>query len=202
MILFALTGQKAIVACHTIRGCTLTSGSHGRSTTPLSITAGGHFLEIGMSLKNCRVILVPVDFSRDSLEAVEQSLVLAKSLNTDLLLLHVVHDLSDTPGSYHKAKSGEKMVRKMTDTAQEMMTEFIAENDLEARTKRAGAKLSVHIKRGLPTTQIIQIAEHEKAGLIAMGSKGRTGLDHLVMGSTAERVVRLASVPVMVVKHI
>lgn len=201
MILFALAGQKAVVACNTIRGCTLTSGSHGRSITPLSITAGGHFLEIGMSLKNCRIILVPVDFSRDSLEAVDQSLVLAKSLNVDLLLLHVVHDLCDTPGSYHKTEAGEERVRKMTETAQEMMAEFIAENDLEIRTKRAGAKLSVRIKRGLPTTQIIQLAKHEKAGLIAMGSKGRTGLANLVMGSTAERVVRLASVPVMVVKH-
>ncbi len=154
-----------------------------------------------MSLKNCGVILVPVDFSQDSLEAVEQSLVVAKSLNANLLLLHVVHDLGDTPGFYHKPKAGKKVVRKMTETAQEMMAEFIAENELEARTKQAGAELSTSIKRGLPTTQIIQVAEREKVGLIAMGSRGRTGLAHLMLGSTAERVVRLASVPVMVVKH-
>jgi nucleotide-binding universal stress UspA family protein len=154
-----------------------------------------------MSLKNCRAILVPVDFSGDSLEAVEQSLVLAGSLDADLLLLHVVHDLADAPGLYHKEKARDKAVRKMTETAREMMADFIAKLDLESRAKQAGTRLSVLVKRGLPTTRILQIAKREKVDLIAMGSRGRTGLAHLLLGSTAERVVHLAPIPVVVFKQ-
>lgn len=154
-----------------------------------------------MSSKSRRTILVPVDFSTDSLEAVEQSLSLAKSLDSDLLLLHVVHDLCDAPGFYNKEKAREKVVHKMTETAREVMAQFIARHDLEARVKRAGTRLSVRIKRGLPTARILQIAKRERVGLIAMGSRGRTGLAHLLVGSTAERIVRLAPVPVMVFKH-
>ncbi len=153
-----------------------------------------------MSLNDCRVILIPVDFSPDSLEAVRQSLILAKSLSAGLLLLHVVHDLPGNPGFYHKKKAGEKLVRKMTEAAEEMMADFIKDSSLEAKTEEAGVTLSVRLTRGLPTTQILHAAKREKAGLISMGSSGKTGISRLLMGSTAEQVVRLADIPVMVVK--
>ncbi len=162
--------------------------------------ADGYWLEAEVSLTDCRVILIPVDFSPDSLEAVRQSLVLARSLSADLLLLHVVHDLPGNPGFYHKKKASEKLVRKMTEAAEDMMAEFIKESSLEAKAKEAGVKLSVRLTRGLPTTQILHAARREKAGLIVMGSSGRTGISRLLMGSTAEQVVRLAETPVMVVK--
>ncbi len=153
-----------------------------------------------MSLKNCQAILIPVDFSPDSLEAVKQSLILARLLASEVVLLHVIHDPSHTPGFYHKKKAGEKVVRHMTQAAEEMMAEFIENNKLAEKTKAAGIKLSVRLKRGLPTSQILNAAAKEKAGLIAMGSSGKTGLAHLLLGSTAEQVVRLATVPVMVFK--
>ena len=153
-----------------------------------------------MSLKNCQAILVPVDFSSDSVEAVKQSLILAQLLASDVVLLHVVHDPSHMPGFYHKKKAGKKVVRHMTEAAEEMMAEFIENNKLAEKTTAAGTKLSIRLTRGLPTTQILHAAEKEKACLIAMGSSGKSGLAHLLLGSTAEQIVRLASIPVMVVK--
>ncbi len=170
------------------------------SESPFPEFAAGRWLEENVSLKDCRVILIPVDFSPDSLQAVRQSLVLAASLSADLLLLHVVHDLPGNPGFYHKKKAGEKLVRKMTEAAEEMMAEFIKESRLESKAKQAGVGLNVRLTRGLPTTQILHAAKREKAGLIVMGSSGRTGISRLLMGSTAEQVVRLAETPVMVVK--
>jgi nucleotide-binding universal stress UspA family protein len=53
---------------------------------------------------------------------------------------------------------------------------------------------------GTPATRIVEIAEKKQASMIVVGSHGRTGLSHLLIGSKAERVVQLANVPVTVVK--
>ena len=53
---------------------------------------------------------------------------------------------------------------------------------------------------GLPANRILEVAEKVGARLIVMGSQGRTGLDHLLIGSKAERVVRLSPIPVTIVK--
>ena len=80
------------------------------------------------------------------------------------------------------------------------MSEFIQQNGLKEKAEAAGVSLSVRLVRGLPTAQILHTAKKQKASLIVMGSSGRTGLAHLLLGSTAERIVHLASIPVMVVK--
>ena len=54
--------------------------------------------------------------------------------------------------------------------------------------------------RGLPTTRILEVAEKRKALMIVMGSRGRTGLKHLLLGSVAEHVVQLSPIPVTVAK--
>ncbi len=59
-----------------------------------------------MSLENCRSILVPVDFSPDSLAALKTGLILAHKLASPLTVLHVVHDPSNRPGFYHSRNAG------------------------------------------------------------------------------------------------
>ncbi len=152
-----------------------------------------------MSLKNCKKILVTVDFSPDSKEAVQEGLSLAKMINADLTLLHVVHDSAETPGVYHKKKDHKKAVRLMSDAAADMMKAFVKKNDIDKDAKKGKIKLDTILTRGIPASQIINVAKKEKAGMIVMGSSGRTGLSHLLLGSTAERVVQLASIPVLVV---
>ena len=56
------------------------------------------------------------------------------------------------------------------------------------------------IVKGIPATRILEIAETRHARLIVMGSQGRTGLPHLLLGSKAERVVQMSPIPVTIVK--
>lgn len=198
--LVGLVGQKAALAFPSSRGSVTERESHNGANTPFPVVAGGNLLEATGSLKTGQAILIPVDYSPDSVEAVKQSLFLGPHLEADLVLLHVVHDPSHTPGSYHKKQAGEKVVGHMTDAADKTMAEFIGSNKLAEKTKKAGIKLSVRLTRGLPTPQILHAAEKERACLIAMGSSGKTGLAHLLLGSTAEQVMRFTSIPVMVVK--
>ena len=64
----------------------------------------------------------------------------------------------------------------------------------------AQTRLTAVVRRGMPAEEIKRFAQEEGIDLIVMASHGRTGLRHMVMGSVAERVVRLCSVPVLTVK--
>jgi nucleotide-binding universal stress UspA family protein len=144
-------------------------------------------------------ILVPVDFSPDSLAAVDQGLILCKALEADMVLLHVVHDPTDNPGFYHK-KKGKKLIQLMGENAEELMADFIKEQEIGKKAKNAGVELMTRLVRGIPSAQIVKAAAKENSSMIVIGSSGRTGLAHLLVGSVTERVVENATAPVMVVK--
>ena len=199
MLLLALLGQKAAPAALLGRGARKAGESRHYFNTPLSILTGGRHRETAVALGNRPSILIPVDFSPDSLEAVKQSLMLARPLGAKLVLLHVVHGPSYPPDAHQNAAAGEKVVRHTREPAEERMAQFIKSNKLADIARQYGIQLLVRLRRGLLTTQILHAVEKEKAGLIAMGSSGRTGLARRLLGSTAEKVMRLTTVPVMVV---
>ena len=86
----------------------------------------------------------------------------------------------------------------MVAVAEDMMAEFLA-------AFRAGAEhlpaLETRLVRGLPPGRIVEVARELGADLVVVGSRGRTGLPHILLGSVAERVVQTAPVPVTVVKR-
>ncbi len=143
-------------------------------------------------------ILVAVDFAPDSAAALLWACTYAGVVNARVVVLHVVHDPGDAPGSY--MKSDEDVLRPMEDVAGEMLDQFLAE--LEAGHAELGALKTVEkvLVKGIPATRILEIAEARRARLIVMGSRGRTGLPHLLLGSKAERVVQMSSIPVTIVK--
>ena len=153
-----------------------------------------------MSLKNCKTILVAVDFSADSQKAVREGLALGKMTGANIALHHVIHDLPGNPGFYHKKKDKKKSIHLMADAAEEMMKEFVKKNDFTASTKKAKIKLSTSISSGLPANEIIKAAKKAKADAIVVGTSGRSGISKLLIGSTAQRVVQMAKVPVVVVR--
>ena len=145
-------------------------------------------------------LLVPVDFTTFSEEALLFASELAEKLGAKLLVLHVIHDPLEAPGFYaHKGKK-KKFLRNMEEAAEEMMDEFLIKirklHPDNTPIKKAIPILVV----GTPVTRIVEIAEKKQARMIIIGSHGRTGLSNLLIGSKAEQVVRLSPVPVTVVK--
>ncbi len=145
-------------------------------------------------------LLVAVDFTSFSEKALVFASELAEKLNAELVVLHVIHDPAEAPGFYAQKGKKKKFLRSMEEAAEEMMEEFLAkmrkDHPDQLPIKKAVSLLVV----GTPVTRILEIAEKEQAKMIIIGSHGRTGLSHLLVGSKAERVVQLSPIPVTVVK--
>ena len=145
-------------------------------------------------------LLVAVDFTSYSEEALIFASKLAECLKAQLLVLHVIHDPAEAPGFYAQKGKKKKFLRSMEEAAEELMEEFFKKmreaNPDQIPLKEAIPLLVV----GTPVTRILEIAEKKRAYMIIIGSHGRTGLSHLLVGSKAERVVQLSCIPVTVVK--
>jgi nucleotide-binding universal stress UspA family protein len=144
-------------------------------------------------------ILVPVDFSPCSEEALLYAADLAATLQFPLIVLHVVHDPGQAPG-YYAMKGRKKQLRRMEDVAAEMMEDFMLAMKKKHPDLPALAQAETRLVIGLPVTRILETADQVQAGMIVMGSQGRTGLAHVLLGSKAEQVVRLSPIPVTIVK--
>ena len=146
------------------------------------------------------ILLVPVDFSSYSEETLVFASGLAKCLSAQLLVLHVIHDPAEAPGFYAEKGRKKKFLKSMEEAAEEMMEEFL-------RKMRQAYPDQVPIQDakpllvvGTPVTRIVEVAEKRQAGMIIIGSHGRTGLAYLLVGSEVQRVIQLSPIPVTVVK--
>ena len=146
------------------------------------------------------ILLVPVDFSSFSEEALVFASGLAKCLSARLLVLHVIHDPAEAPGFYAQKGKKKKFQQSMEEAAEEMMAEFLAKMRKNHPDQLPIKKAVPLLVVGTPVTRILEIAKKKKARMIIIGSHGRTGLSHLLVGSKAERVVQLSPIPVTVVK--
>jgi len=146
-----------------------------------------------------RPILVPVDFSAPSEAALLHAVDLASCVQCPLIVLHVVHDPGDMPGYYSRALK-KKQLHRIEDGASEMLDDFM-QRVVKHHSELKGLKhVESMLVKGLPSTRILEVAEKRNACMIVLGSKGLTGIKHILLGSVAERVVHLARVPVTVVK--
>ena len=143
-------------------------------------------------------ILAAIDFSPHSERALLWAARLAATLDVPLVALHVVHDRAAEPGYYEHVKKQRKHLRRIEEAAAEMMADFLAK--LRKKHPKLLGEMASRMVIGLPVTRILEVADKEGAQMIVMGSQGRTGLSHLLLGSKAERVVQLSPVPVTIVK--
>ncbi|NEV64094.1 universal stress protein [Thiorhodococcus minor] len=144
-------------------------------------------------------ILVPVDFSPSSEAALLHAVWLARCLDSSLLVLHVVHDPGTMPDYYGKVLKKKQLMR-IEDGAAAMLDDLIAKaEERYPEFKKLKNRESMLVK-GLPSGRILEVADKVGASMIVLGSKGATGLKHLLMGSVAEQVARLAKIPVTIVK--
>jgi len=145
-----------------------------------------------------RPVLVAVDFSDDSRAALLWASAFAACAGGRLFVLHVVHDPADHPGYYrnNRDRSPEPMER----VAEGMLEDFVMQQQHEHPELEALATAERKLVSGLPPGRIVETAERLDAKVIVLGSRGMTGLPHLMQGSVSERVVELADGPVVVVK--
>lgn len=139
-------------------------------------------------------ILCPVDFSETSEHALRYAIDLASRLGADVRLVHA-YQLPT-----YALPDGALLARP--DFVKELTTELQKQLDeLVHRYSGHGVDLQGKIVEGLAFSEINRIAEEEDADMIVMGTHGRTGMKHLLLGSVAERVVRTAQLPVLTVRH-
>lgn len=145
-----------------------------------------------------RPILVAVDFSPHSAAALRWAADAAERMHAPLEILHVVHDPASHPGYYRKldAPGG---AERIEDAAGRKMRKFLKKVAKRAPLLDLDDSKTLLV-RGLPVNRILETAVANDAQLIVMGSQGRTGLPHLMLGSKAERVVQLSPIPVTIVK--
>jgi nucleotide-binding universal stress UspA family protein len=142
-------------------------------------------------MTNIKRILVPTDFSEPADEALDHALFLAQALGATISLAHVFQD------PYAAAFVSEQYVPMPAALREEALDEV--RHHLAARVARSGRRdMTTEILSG-PAAQAI-VERGRDADLIVMGTHGRHGMAHLLMGSVAERVVRLAPCPVLTVR--
>lgn len=144
-------------------------------------------------------ILVPVDFSPHSEAALLLAVKLAECFDAAPLVLHVVHDPGEMPGYYMQTMK-KKQIQRIEDSAREMLDDFLVRLAKSHSDVKGIAKLESILVRGLPSNRILEVAKKRNVSMIVMGSKGRTGIKHLLVGSVAERIVQFSPVPVTVTK--
>jgi universal stress protein A len=145
-------------------------------------------------------ILCPVDLSPAAASTAKEAASLAKALGAELLLVHVMNEPAFTVADPLLAP-GELSGYALPALAEEYRVE------MDKRLARLGATLSApdlvvntRLLRGSTHESIVDAAAQEHADMIVMGTHGRAGIQHLLLGSVAERVVRTAKVPVMTLR--
>jgi nucleotide-binding universal stress UspA family protein len=152
--------------------------------------------------KDKNTLLVAVDFTPYSAKALVFASELAEKLDAPLLVLHVIHDPAEAPGFYAQKGKKKKFLQSMEEAAEEMMAEFLARMRKDHPDQMPIKKAIPLLVVGTPVTRILEVAKKKQARMIILGSHGRTGLSHLLVGSKAERVVQLSPIPVTIVKSL
>jgi nucleotide-binding universal stress UspA family protein len=152
--------------------------------------------ERGVIMTAIHKILCPVDFSACSDHALKYALAFAQSHQAALELLHVVEPLIYGVGS---GGIGGALQTTYLEDVGKGASEHLA--GVVGELRRRYDQVTGLTVDGTPFVEIIRRARDQKTDLIVMGTHGRRGLPHLLIGSVAERVVRKAPCPVLTVKH-
>jgi len=145
-------------------------------------------------MKDFSTILFATDFSDISDYAFDYALSMANKFGSRLVVVHVINEPVDLRGFYVPHISFESLENEITEAAEKMMKKF-CDRKMSEYTNYETAIIT-----GVPYEEILRKAEEVDASLIVLGTHGRAGIDHILFGSTAERVVRRSRCAVMTVR--
>ena len=143
-----------------------------------------------------KTILVPTDFSADADKALETAIDLARQFGAKIVLLHAYR--IEVPLAYAGLDTGLVLPPTFQTQVDETAAKRVA--DLAKRTTQGGVEARGVALCEPPSIAIVAEAERLPADLIVIGTRGLTGLKHVVLGSVAERVIRHAPCPVLTVR--
>lgn len=146
---------------------------------------------------NIQKVLFPTDCSENTEDALAYAIEISKKFNARLLILNVTSELEIYGGDneYLSPENYKKMVEAADAESKQQLNDYwdkFEESDLEVEL--------IQIK-GDPFKEIVLFAQDNKMDIIVMGTHGRTGIQHIMMGSVAEKIVRYAPIPVLTVKN-
>jgi nucleotide-binding universal stress UspA family protein len=137
-----------------------------------------------------KTILVPIDFSSHSNRAMNYACAIARAFDASIILMHVVDSLAYSVTDTFKVFNRRRLL------------DAIARSLLEswAQTIGRGVRVRRFLANGFAYQEILRKVRKDRVDLIVMGTHGRTGLGHFLLGSVTEKVVRMAPCPVLTVR--
>lgn len=144
-------------------------------------------------MKDFTKLLVPTDFSPHAEPATEWALGFAQKTGAEVRFLHVYDYPSYVLPDGALLPAADVISNLLADVQEHL-------NAVEKKYAHAGVRMSTEARQGVPVTEIIAHAREWGADLIVVGTHGRTGLQHFLLGSVAEKVVRKATCPVVTVR--
>ena len=143
-----------------------------------------------------KTILVATDFSDDANAAIDAAVEMARAFDAKLELFHAYY--VEVPAVYAGFGGDFRMPGDIIDPIREGAQSSMAE--LIKRVAASGVNVDGRVAMERPAKAILEEAERLLADLIVMGTRGLSGFEHFVLGSTADRVIRMAQCPVLTVR--
>ena len=138
-------------------------------------------------------IICALDLSEHSKTVAEYACMLAKAMNASIVAVYAAPTLTQYTGFHVPPNTIDSFVGEIVSGAEKAMTQFVSENFEGVETK-------AEVVVGYAAEEILEIAAKEDADLIVMGTHGRKGIDRILFGSVAERVVKNSHVPVLTIR--
>ncbi|GAB4536494.1 MAG: universal stress protein [Thermodesulfovibrionia bacterium] len=139
-------------------------------------------------------ILFPTDFSEGARHALHYAVDLARHYSARLYILHVIYDIAKATESHIPHISADEIYSEMTKWAMDELERCCIEE------VRGLPNVERIVIKGIPHEEIVKFAVDKEIDMIVMGTYGRTGIQKLIFGDTAEKVVKKAPCPVMTVR--
>lgn len=140
-------------------------------------------------------ILCPIGLSDDlKTDVLKKTAEFAKTFNSSVLLMYVSPDFQRDAEYYRISMTLGEISKDLLNMAQKEIDRLASDPILQ------GVKVETVVAQGNAAEKIIETSEEKNVDMIVMGSHGRSGVSRLFMGSVAEKVVRMSSVPVLIVR--
>lgn len=140
-------------------------------------------------------ILYPTDLSEGSANAIPYVADLTRHYGARLYVIHVIYDIARATGWYVPHMNLDDLYKDMETNAKKEIERCCLEE------LRGYKDIEYRILKGVPHEEILKFADDNSIGLIIIGTHSRKGLDRIIFGSTAEKVVRNSRCPVLTVGH-